>query len=230
MHLSLISTCILNSTATFSRIFPKLKINLNKKFYEYLPENTIAEKIYKIRKQHKLERSEFALLINHHISTVQAWEVNNIYPQPSSIKDICDCFNIKISFFGNYYYWFYNNPGIKFKEWKLANEYSYPECAKIFNVSESCIKRIVSGKCKLSYEMYIKFKNRGVFNKVSPKEKISNAIIASSLRSWKESNNYTINDCANILNTSTATIKRLLRGNYTPYKEIYLEMKKNNII
>ena len=114
------------------------------------------------------------IVIGHHWSSVQDWELNNIYPNPNTIKCISDKLNVDLKYFGDYYYLVFNiTPGMKFKEFKERSCHSYTYYSKLLNVSDSALKRIVSGKIQLSYEMYLKFKKLGVFNKPIIKQEIN---------------------------------------------------------
>ena len=133
----------------------------------------MSEKIIKIRKYNNLDRIKLGEAIGHYWSYVQQWELNEVYPKPNSIKDICDTFNVDLKYFGDYYYWVFNNPGNKFKEFKENECQSYSYYANLFNVSDSALKRIVGGKTELSYSMYLKFKGLGVFKELKKKEPIN---------------------------------------------------------
>ena len=142
-------------------------------FLDYLPENTLSKKIIKVRISNNLDRIEFGKAIGHYWTSVQQWGLNEIYPKPNTIKDICDTFNVDLKYFGDYYYWVFNNPGKKFKEFKENEGLSYPYYSKLFNVSDSSLKRIVSGKIELSYSMYLKFKEIGVFEELKKNKPIN---------------------------------------------------------
>ncbi|MDT8719595.1 helix-turn-helix transcriptional regulator [Clostridium sp. 19966] len=58
----------------------------------------MADKIIKVRKSSNLDRIEFGKAIAHYWSSVQQWELNEIYPKPNIIKDICDTFNIDLKY------------------------------------------------------------------------------------------------------------------------------------
>lgn len=207
----------------------EVKFNLYKKIYDYLPENTLSEKIIKVRKCNNLDRIEFGEAIGHYWSSVQQWELNEIYPKPNTIKDICDTFNVNLKYFGDYYYWVFNNPGKKFKEFKENESYSYPYYAKLFNVSDSALKRIVGGRTELSYSMYLKFKELGVFEELKKKIPINYEDVPVKFKAWKEKMGYTNSECAEILNVSVPTVKRLLKGK-TKFTELYERLKELKII
>lgn len=207
----------------------EIKFNLYKKIYDYLPENTLAEKIIKVKISNNLDRIEFGKAIGRYWSSVQQWELNEIYPKPNTIKDICDTFNVDLKYFGDYYYWVFNNPGKKFKEFKENEGHSYTYYAKLFNVSDSTLKRIACGKIELSHSMYLKFKELGVFEELKKKKPINYNDVTIKFKAWKKKMGYTNSQCAEILNVSIPTIKRLIKGK-TKFTELYERLKKLEII
>jgi len=147
----------------------------------------LSEKIIKIRKYNNLDRIKLGEAIGHYWSYVQQWELNEVYPKPNSIKDICDTFNVDLKYFGDYYYWVFNDPGNKFKE---TSRYSYSYYTKLFDVSDSNLKRIVSGKIQLSYSMYLKFKELGVFESSAKTLKPNYTDIPIKFKAWKSKMGY----------------------------------------
>lgn len=88
------------------------------------------QKITKVRKCNNLDRIELGEAIGHYLSSVQQWELNEIYPKTNTIKDICNTFNVNLKYFGDYYYWVFNHPCKKFKEFKENEGHSYTYYAK----------------------------------------------------------------------------------------------------
>jgi hypothetical protein len=205
------------------------RVNLYKKIYDYLPEKILSEKIIKVRMSNNLDRKEFAEAINHHLSSIQSWELNGIYPNPNSIKNISNKFNVDLKYFGDYYYWVFNNPGKKFKEFKENEGHSYTYYSKLLNISDSSLKRIVSGKIQLSYEMYLQFEKLGVFKKLNKKKPIHYDDVPIKFKTWKREMGYTNSECAEILNVSVPTVKRLANGK-TKFNELYERLRNFNII
>lgn len=189
----------------------------------------MAEKIIKVRKCNNLDRIEFGEAIGHYWSSVQQWELNEIYPKPNTIKDICNTFNVDLKYFGDYYYWVFNNPGKKFKEFKENEGHSYSYYANLFNVSDSTLKRITSGKTELSYSMYLKFKELGVFEDLKKKKPINYDDVPIKFKAWKYKMGYTNAQCAEILKVSVPSVKRLLKGK-TKFTELYERLKELKII
>lgn len=176
-----------------------------------------------------LDRKEFGEAIGHYWSSVQQWELNEIYPKPNTIKDICDTFNVALKYFGDYYYWVFNNPGKKFIEFKENEGHSYSYYSKLFNVSDSAIKRIVGGKTELSYSMYLKFKELGVFKELKKKKLIKYDDVPIKFKAWKEKMGYTNAQCAEILDVSVPTVKRLAHGK-TKFNKLYERLKELELI
>lgn len=96
-----------------------------------------------------------------HLDTIVKWEANNIYPKPENIKVICDTFSLKLNYFEDYYYTYYNNPGDKIRLWKNKNNYTYADCCRLLNISNSYLGRLINNKINLSYEIYKKLKEVG---------------------------------------------------------------------
>lgn len=158
-----ISTCSLYESASWKKVFKPVTINIYKSLYYSLPENTIAEKILKIRKMNNLERKDLGKILGLHHDTIVQWELFDVMPKPLNIKLICNKFNLPLSYFNEYYHVYFNNPGTLIRAWKDKNKYTYPQCCSIFNISHSGFVRIINNKIALSYEMYCKMKTAGVF-------------------------------------------------------------------
>ncbi|MBB6622584.1 helix-turn-helix transcriptional regulator [Clostridium gasigenes] len=152
----------MNQSAIFKETFSYTTINIYYLLYKNLPENTIAEKIIKIRKIRNLERDEFANVINHNLSTVQHWEVKNVPPTPGSILDICNIFNLELNYFSEYYYLYYNPPIEKIIKWKTKKGYTYKQCCDILDINYSTFSRLINDRVSLSYSMYIKLINNKI--------------------------------------------------------------------
>jgi transcriptional regulator with XRE-family HTH domain len=162
-QVSLISTCALNQLAIIREFFPSATIHLYQELYKDLPQNTIAEKIRKIRKTHNLEREELATIINHHWSSIKAWEMENVPPKPSSIKDICYKLNLPLDYFHEYYSIYYDNYRDTLRNWKTINNYTYADIISMLNISHSALARLLNGKINLSYDMYLKLKKFKIY-------------------------------------------------------------------
>ena len=177
-----------------------------------------------------LDRKEFGEAIGHYWSSVQQWELNEIYPKPNTLKDICDTFNVDLKYFGDYYYWVFNDPGKKFKEFKENEDHSYSYYANLFNVSDSSLKRIVGETTELSYNMYLKFKELGVFKDLKKKKPINYDDVPIKFKAWKDKMGYTNAQCADILKVSIPTVKRLASGKIKPFPKLSERLKELNII
>ena len=155
-----ISTCTLYQSDTWKSIFSPSTYNIYKCLYSSLPEKTFEEKIFKLRKVNNLERKDLAKILDLHLDTVLKWESGEMQPKPKNIKNICYKFNLTLSYFGNYYFSYYNAPGEKIRLWKDKNNYTYTQCSNILNISYSCFGRLLYGKINLSYSMYLKLKQK----------------------------------------------------------------------
>lgn len=83
----------------------------------------------------------------------------------------------------------------KFKEFKENEDHSYSYYSKLFNVSDSALKRIVGGKTELSYSMYLKFKKLGVFEELKKKKPINYEDVPIKFKVWKDKMGYTNTQC-----------------------------------
>lgn len=156
-----ICTCTLYENDTWKEIFKPISTNIYECLYKRLPEDSFSEKIIKLRKINNLERKDLAAKLGVHLDTIVKWEANNIYPKPENIKVICDTFSLKLNYFEDYYYTYYNNPGDKIRLWKNKNNYTYADCCRLLNISNSYLGRLINNKINLSYEIYKKLKEVG---------------------------------------------------------------------
>ncbi|ENK0557980.1 helix-turn-helix transcriptional regulator [Clostridium botulinum] len=153
----------MNQIAIIREVLSSYKVNIYNELYKDLPENTIGEKIIKLRYMHNIERSEFAKLLNFHLDTLESWELHNVMPKPNSIKKLCEFFNVSLEYFHNYYSIYFDNPGAKIKEWKENKDLTYKQACNLLNITHSGFGRLLHGKINLSYNMYLKLKKLGAF-------------------------------------------------------------------
>ena len=107
-----------------------MKFYLYKELYKGFPENTVGEKIIKMRLMNNFESEQFADLIHFHYDTLEGWELHNVMPKPESLLKLCDLFHVPIGYFHEYYEIYYNNPGKIVRAWKDKNSYSYLDAMK----------------------------------------------------------------------------------------------------
>ena len=119
-----------------------------------MPETTLAQKIIKLRYINNIERINLARILNCHIDTVIAWEVEGIMPTPNNIEKLCTFFNKEASFFHEYYEILTSNYTDKILEFKKNKQMSYLELSTLLGISYSCLKRILSKKITLSFKIY----------------------------------------------------------------------------
>ncbi len=89
-----------NKTATFKEVFSDYKNSLSEQ-YKDLPENSIQEKLYKLRMMHGLNKYKFSKFVGIGYTSVMRYEN---YKHPISKvnqKKICEAFDLPINFFEN---------------------------------------------------------------------------------------------------------------------------------
>ena len=158
-----ISTSSLYQSATFRNIFTPVKLNLCQELFKNYPENTLAEKLIKLRLSHNLDRKPFAHALDFHFDTVQRWEIENVMPKPENIKIIAEFYDRSLGYFHEYYEIYYSNYSRKIKVWRDKNNYTYSDMMRILNISHSGFGRLLNGRIALSYEMYLKMKKALIF-------------------------------------------------------------------
>ncbi|URZ03710.1 hypothetical protein [Clostridium felsineum] len=78
--------------------------------------------------------------------------------------------------------------------------------------------------------MYLRFKELGVFKELKKKKPHNYTDVPNKFKSWKKKMGYTNAQCAEILNVSIATIKRLASGKIKPFATLYKRLKELKII
>jgi DNA-binding XRE family transcriptional regulator len=91
---------VINSIATLSGILKSKEVGLSVSLYGGLPESSIGEKIYKLRKIHGLGLEAFAERIEGSVTAIRSWEDNSKIPSKTSLGKICSAFDMDISYFG----------------------------------------------------------------------------------------------------------------------------------
>ena len=86
-------------SAIFRDVFTKYTCNIYYSLYNDLPENTINEKITKLRLVKGLTQLQFAKSINRGFGTVTKWDQNSTSPDPKALKDIINTYNLPKDFF-----------------------------------------------------------------------------------------------------------------------------------
>jgi len=144
-------------------VFTYINLNLYDALYKDLPEETIGERINKLRVRLNISRNKFANSIDIQTELVRHWETNEIIPKAPYIKKISDIYNIPLNYFHDYYYIYYNEPEEAFLKWKKENNYTYRGLGKKMNCSTSTIQFFGGSISKLSYKLYTELKELGVF-------------------------------------------------------------------
>lgn len=69
--------------------------------YSNLPENTLAEKIYKLRKIKGLSQKQFAKVTGVGYSCIPKYESGNFKASKENLEKICIAFNLLENYFSN---------------------------------------------------------------------------------------------------------------------------------
>ncbi|ADL52829.1 hypothetical protein [Clostridium cellulovorans] len=101
-------------------------------------------------------------MLGLHFDTTIRWE-QDVFPKPENVKLLCEMFSIPIRYFDEYYSIYYSRYRDKIKEWDNRNKYSYSMAAGILAVSHSGFARLISGRIRLYYDMYLKLKTFSIF-------------------------------------------------------------------
>ena len=97
LHFCSHSMCYENKTATYRKVFETIE-NTQSNIYYMLPENSVKDKIYKLRMLHGLTQKQFALKTGIGYSSVCKYETGHKIDKKNKIK-ICAAFDIPLSYF-----------------------------------------------------------------------------------------------------------------------------------
>ncbi|MFL0250535.1 hypothetical protein ACJDT4_08890 [Clostridium neuense] len=67
----------MNQIAIFEKAFYKENFCLHKELYKELPENTIGDKIIKLRLSHDIDRETLSNTLHFHVDTIEGWEIES---------------------------------------------------------------------------------------------------------------------------------------------------------
>lgn len=90
----------MNKNATYKKIFETIE-NSESLIYSILPERTISEKLFKLRKLKGYSRHDFANICRIGYSSVVKYETNLSTPNNMNIHKICTAFNLPNTYFDN---------------------------------------------------------------------------------------------------------------------------------
>lgn len=88
--------CYENKTATFKKVFETIE-NSQSNIYYSLPENSIKDKIYKLRMINGLTQKQFALKTGIGYSSLCKYEAGYTISSTNILK-ICNTFNLSIDY------------------------------------------------------------------------------------------------------------------------------------
>ena len=90
---------MINRNATLKKILQSEVVGIYDSCYSDLPDKTIAEKIYKLRKSKGLGLASFSEITDINISSIQKWEKGVLPPSDRSIKKLCLAFGLDADYF-----------------------------------------------------------------------------------------------------------------------------------
>jgi DNA-binding transcriptional regulator YiaG len=87
------------SIVILKSILQNQEVRLFESLHGNLPEDTLPEKIFKLRKTHGLSYANFGTRIKRRASSVRGWEKGFETPSQKSIEKICDAFGLDVNSF-----------------------------------------------------------------------------------------------------------------------------------
>ena len=97
LHFNSRSSCPTFKSATFKKFFKEYSLTYDESYY--LPDNTTAEKIKKLRAIHKLSQKELAEKIGRSEATITQWEIGRCKPNTTAQNNIIKLFNLNNNYF-----------------------------------------------------------------------------------------------------------------------------------
>lgn len=101
-HFSTPSACRLSQSATFKKVFEPIIFKITDSLYSNLPEDTIGEKIKKLRLKYNITQLQFARSIHRGFGTVTKWEQEITTPSNNTLSDIVTIYNLDENYFDLY--------------------------------------------------------------------------------------------------------------------------------
>lgn len=98
LHFSSPSMFKVNKSTTFKEVFNELKNSLSEQYFS-LPENTIPEKLYKLRMLSGLNKYKFSQFVGIGYSSINKYENYNKPISKVNQKKICEAFNLPSDYF-----------------------------------------------------------------------------------------------------------------------------------
>jgi DNA-binding XRE family transcriptional regulator len=93
------SMSCMNSSATFKKVFTNIDEKIST-LYTMLPEDTFAQKVYKLRKLHNLSQKEFSLKIGIGYTTLCRYELDShANASKENLLKICKYFDLDLKYF-----------------------------------------------------------------------------------------------------------------------------------
>lgn len=109
-----------------------------------------------------MDRHKFCRELKIELNDLYNWEHDLVVPSAKSIRKICDYFKIELSYFDEYYSWYYSNYEEAFLKWKKDNNYSYSQCAMILGLHKGGLVKFVHREYGPSYKLYLLLKDNNL--------------------------------------------------------------------
>ena len=87
------------SIAILRKILTNRTIYLIGKDFRECQDDTIADKIYKLRGRNNIRLEDFAKMIGSTRNIVRRWELGQSNPRKESLEKVCNVFGLDISYF-----------------------------------------------------------------------------------------------------------------------------------
>ena len=99
LHFRLPSTCKVFESAIMKEVFKPVIFNISNSLYFDLPENTVGQKIIKLRLTKNLTQLEFAKSLHKGFGTITKWEQELTSPYEKNLSDIISIYNLDKNYF-----------------------------------------------------------------------------------------------------------------------------------
>lgn len=99
LHFGLPSTCKIFESAIIKEVFKSVIFNISNSVYLDLPENTVGQKIRKLRLTKNLTQLEFAKSLHKGYGTITKWEQGLTFPYEKNLSDIISIYHLDKNYF-----------------------------------------------------------------------------------------------------------------------------------
>jgi transcriptional regulator with XRE-family HTH domain len=143
-----------------AKISKSYSFNLYEEFYKHFKEETIGDKIKKLRLSRYLSQREFTNLVGITEDALNNYESHLVLPPATIIKSIAATLNVPIQYFimDEYYQFVLFDYEVKIKKWREKNCLSIREASKLTGISASAINSWENSKYTISRKNFDKIK------------------------------------------------------------------------